>query len=139
MKKVCCWGTFDIIHEGHREFLRDIKKRGNKLFVFVVSDKAVKENKNRKPIHTQKTRAEKLRKIKEVDKIFTPSEFEDSFKEIIKINPNIFAFGYDQNKEFQKKVRKFCRDNKLMAGFYISKKFAGGIHTSDLIKNVTPA
>ena len=41
------FGTFDILHKGHEEFLKDAKSQGDFLIVNVVSDKLVYENKEK--------------------------------------------------------------------------------------------
>jgi len=62
IKKVFCWGTFDKFHEGHLEFLKDAKSKGDSLTVIVVSDKAVFENKRKFPKENQKERIKKIKK-----------------------------------------------------------------------------
>lgn len=134
MKTVCCWGCFDVLHKGHEEFLKDIKKLGDNLIVFIVPDIAIRELKNREPVNLQDKRAENIKKFPEVDRVIKHSDFDDFFEKLVKINPDIFAFGYDQNKIFQEKIREFCKNNELKTSFYVSKEFAGGIHTSKLLK-----
>lgn len=35
-KVVCCWGTFDLLHEGHKEFLEDARRQGIYLLTELV-------------------------------------------------------------------------------------------------------
>lgn len=48
MKKynlVCCGGTFDHLHKGHREFLKFAFSKGERVLIGIVTDKYVKEKK----------------------------------------------------------------------------------------------
>ena len=134
MKKVLCLGTFDILHKGHEEFLKDAKTHGDFLIVNVVSDKLVYENKGRYPKNNQETRAINLRKLGLADRIIAVSDNEEqNLKLIRKINPNIIVIGYDQESDFIRKLKEFLKKDELKVEYYKSKEFAGGIHSS-LIK-----
>ncbi|HUS48665.1 MAG TPA: adenylyltransferase/cytidyltransferase family protein [Candidatus Paceibacterota bacterium] len=131
MKKVLCFGTFDILHKGHEEFLRDAKAQSDFLIVLVISDNLVYENKKRFPRNNQKTRAINLRKLGLANKIIAVSDdTEKNINLIKKINPDVIVLGYDQNSDFLEELKKY----KLKTKYYKSKKFAGGIHSS-LIKS----
>lgn len=132
MKKVCCFGTFDMLHQGHREFFKDIKKRGNYLVVIVIPDLAVYENKGRWSRNDQKERIRNLKKLKIIDAVLSTSSLNETMGLIYKINPSIFAFGYDQNTPAIKKFKKMVKESGLDIKYYVSKEFAGGIHTSKL-------
>ena len=60
MKKVFVSGTFDILHKGHIEFLKDAKNQGDNLSVIVISDNSVYENKRRYPVNNQEKRIENI-------------------------------------------------------------------------------
>jgi FAD synthetase len=129
MKKVLCFGTFDILHKGHKEFLIDAKKKGDYLIVIVIHDDLVYVNKKRSPKNNQKTRALNLKKLKLADKIIGVSNNRDNnIKLIEKINPDIVVLGYDQKSGFLPLLKNELKKTK----FIRSKEFAGGIHTSNL-------
>jgi cytidyltransferase-like protein len=67
MKKVFCWGAFDILHQGHLEFLKDAKMHDNYLSVIAITDAACYENKGRMPKHTQVERGRALESMPVVD------------------------------------------------------------------------
>jgi cytidyltransferase-like protein len=134
MKKVLCFGTFDILHRGHEEFLRDARAQGDFLIVIVISDNLVYENKKRFPRNNQKTRAINLRKLRLADRIIAVSDNkENNLKLIKKINPDIIVLGYDQESNFIKELEKSLKKDGLKLKYYKSEKFAEGIHSS-LIK-----
>ncbi|MEK6833632.1 MAG: adenylyltransferase/cytidyltransferase family protein [Nanoarchaeota archaeon] len=131
MKKVLCFGTFDILHKGHEEFLIDAKAHGDFLIVIIVSDKLAYENKKRFPRNNQKARAINLKKLGLADRIIAVSDNkEDNLKLIKKINPDIIVFGYDQNSNFIKELKKFLKKEGIKIKYYKSKEFAEGIHSS---------
>ncbi len=133
MKKVLCFGTFDILHEGHKEFLKDAKKQGDFLVVNVISDEAVLENKKVKPINNQRKRALNLKKLKIANEVIaTVNDFKRNFLLIKKINPEIIAIGYDQKSKFIDGLKKFLKKESLKPKYYVSKEFERGIHASHL-------
>ncbi len=133
MKKVFCWGTFDKLHNGHLEFLKDAKSRGDSLTVIVISDKSVFENKKKFPKENQE---ERLRKIKETgianEVIAVGDNYKLNFKRVSELKPDIFVFGYDQNIEFINKIKNYLTKKGIFIEYFISKEFAGGIHTTNL-------
>ncbi len=138
MKKVFCWGTFDVIHKGHEKFLKDAKGKGDHLTAIVVPDSAVFENKKKYPINPQNKRAENLmKKFDFVDSVLTPHDFNDTFQYLLRLKPDIFVFGYDQSLKFIEKIMTFLSINGIKTEKYISKEFAGGMHSSDLRKELT--
>jgi len=129
MKKVLCFGTFDVLHKGHKEFLMDAKKKGDFLIIIVVHDDLVYENKKRFPKNNQKTRALNLKRLGIADKIIGVSNNKyNNIKLIKKLNPDIVILGYDQESKFISLLKNKLKKTK----FIRSKEFAGGIHTSKL-------
>ncbi len=133
MKKVLCWGTFDVLHKGHIDFLKDAKSRGDELIVIVISDKAVFENKKRYPKNKQNSRAKALRKLGIVDKIISVQDnFETNLKLIASIKPGVIVFGHDQSTSIEKTLKNFLNSKKIHPEYHRSRVFAGGVHSSDL-------
>ena len=132
MKKVFCWGTFDILHKGHKEFFKDAKKQGDYLIIIVVPDKAVFENKRRTPINSQSKRENKLREINTIDEIITPKDIKETLNLLLKLKPDVFVFGYDQQTKMEKILKEYLAKHSIHPEYYVSKEFAGGIHSSSL-------
>jgi rfaE bifunctional protein nucleotidyltransferase chain/domain len=88
-------GCFDILHIGHVRFLSKAKKMGDYLVVFLEDDKKVRKLKGEKrPIFTQKERAEMLSSLKSADLIVLLPMIEndsDYLNLIRKIKPDIIA------------------------------------------------
>jgi len=133
MKKVLCFGTFDKLHKGHEEFLKNAKEKGDYLIVIVISDDVVYENKKRYPLNNQEIRAKNLQEIKIVDKVIKVGDKLSSNLELIKsINPEVIVFGYDQKTGIEDKIVKYLNSFNLFPKIYRSKEFEEGVHSSSL-------
>lgn len=129
MKKVLCFGTFDILHEGHKEFLMDAKTKGDFLFALVLPDKLVFKNKKRFPKNSQEKRAIQLKRLGIADKVIIVSDKDEkNFGLIQKIHPNLVVLGYDQHSNFLQRLKEILPGTT----FIKSREFAGGIHSSNL-------
>jgi len=95
MKKVMCFGTFDILHKGHDFYLREAKKLGDYLVVVVALDATVAEVKHRSPTNNQETRLKNLQELKIADKVILGNPG-DKLKVVEDEKPDIICFGYDQ-------------------------------------------
>lgn len=108
IKKVLVFGTFDIFHEGHRDFLKQAKKQGDLLRVVVARDKIVEKLKKKKPLHDEFQRMKKIEKSGLADEIVfgsltNPYEIVETFW------PDVICLGYDQKfftDELEKKLEE---------------------------------
>jgi len=96
MRKVLVFGTFDIIHPGHLNFLKEAKKHGDFLIVVVARDLTVKTIKGSFPDNTEQKRLSDVKKLGIADKILL-GNIEDKYKVIEEIRPDVICLGYDQN------------------------------------------
>ncbi len=90
MKKVLTGGTFNRIHPGHMQLLKECKKLGY-LVVVLASDRH-----NRKPYAVKaEIRKRNLEKLGIADKVVVG--YPDSFaRTVTDEKPDIIALGYDQ-------------------------------------------
>ena len=109
MITVMVFGTFDILHAGHRYVFREAKKLGDELFVVVGRDSTVLRLKGALPVHTEALRLKVVASSDLVDTavLGDPSDF---YKVIVDIHPDIICLGYDQrgieiNQEILKKLK----------------------------------
>jgi len=132
-KRVFCWGSFDRLHKGHLEFLKDAKSGGSELFVIVIADKSVSENKQKIPAQKQSERARALLASKIPDHVVEVGEnLAENLEKIAALKPDVFVFGYDQQTEIEERLKEFLKAKGLKTEFVISREFAGGIHSSRL-------
>lgn len=93
-KIVLVGGCFDLLHYGHYTFLKKAHEIGEYLIVAVESDEFILKYKHRKPVHSQRERAEILAELQCVDMVVilpyltSDKEYESFVK---KIHPNIVA------------------------------------------------
>lgn len=87
-------GTFDLIHAGHVNFLKQCATYG-KVVVALNTDEFVQEYKNCTPIMTLEERFILMSAIKYVDRVVVNTGGADSKPAIMSVNPDIIAIGSD--------------------------------------------
>lgn len=95
MVKVMCFGSFDIVHEGHKFYLREAKKLGDELVVVVARDETITAVKKRSPHYNEQQRVEHVKDLKIADKVILGNPG-DKLQVVLDEKPDILAFGYDQ-------------------------------------------
>lgn len=113
-KKVLVFGTFDKLHKGHLNFLRQARRHGDYLIVVVTRDENVRKQKGHMPMEKCATRAIKVRKF--ADKVMV-GEKKVTYKIIRKIGPDVICIGYDQKpslKEAKKILRRIGMSKVLL-------------------------
>ncbi len=96
MKKVMVFGTFDLLHDGHKKLFIQAKKYGTHLVVVVARDSSVKNIKGFAPKQNELERLKNIQNTGLADTVLLG--YEDDFYRIIEeIRPAVLCFGYDQN------------------------------------------
>ena len=95
MKRVLVFGTFDIFHEGHRDFLRQARKYGDFLCALVARDATVVEVKGMPPQNDEQIRLAVLKNSGLVDEAML-GNLDDKYEAIKKYAPDVICLGYDQ-------------------------------------------
>ena len=95
MKKVLCFGTFDLLHDGHVWLLTKASNLGE-LFVVIARDETVLKVKGISPTEDEQVRLKKVNSLGCVKKAILGSKG-DKYKVLSKIKPDIIVLGYDQN------------------------------------------
>ncbi len=110
--KILAFGTFDILHIGHLNYLKQAKElhKAAKLHVIISRDINAEKIKGKKLIHNEDERLEIIKNIKFVD-YATLGEKEDIFKSVKKIKPDIVVLGYDQLPSNEILKQKFIENN----------------------------
>lgn len=92
--KVLVFGTFDLLHPGHRFLLTEASKRG-KLFVVVARDANVQRIKGRFPVHDEDERMSVIRSAFPHATVELGSAH-DFLDPVRAIDPDLILLGYDQ-------------------------------------------
>lgn len=102
MKTVLVFGTFDKLHPGHRYFLSEAKKHGDRLLVVVARDHNVEKVKGRRPSQSETDRLANIQAVPEVAEARLGLEDYSKKEQIIdEIRPNVICLGYDQAPNFR--------------------------------------
>ncbi len=94
-KRVVCAGTFDYLHPGHIDFLKQAKSLGDELIVIVARDENVEKIKGIKPEHEDYRRLN-LEKTGIPDKVVLGNLGQYPLSILNELLPDIVALGYDQ-------------------------------------------
>jgi len=111
MKKVLIFGTFDGIHEGHRNLFLQAKEYGDYLSVIVARDETVLQIKGRLPKYTEAKRSKALSCEDVIDNVTLGCKVY-KYRAIHLQKPDVICLGYDQ-KNFIDKLREMLDSNDL--------------------------
>lgn len=95
MKTAMAFGTFDILHPGHINFLRQAKTHAPRLVVIIARDSTVKQVKGETAKHSEKQRLRAVKGLNLAD-IVILGNLGDKYAIIKKYRPDIICLGYDQ-------------------------------------------
>lgn len=134
LKKVFVWGKFDGLHNGHFEFLENAKKQGDELYVIVIPGIHIIKD-GGKMYFSDEERKNKLSDTRLVKKVLITSLREgDDFSEVLRIKPDIFVLGHDQNTIWEEKLKKYLSDNGIYPDYIRLGIYNNGLHNKDLRK-----
>lgn len=106
------FGTFDIFHKGHKNFLKQAQKYGDYIIAVVARDKTVILVKKQITVNSEQERVEILRGSKLVNEVVLGS-LKDKYFVIKKYKPDVICLGYDQKffvGDLRKKLKEFGLD-----------------------------
>lgn len=126
------FGTFDILHEGHENYLKTAKALGDLLIVVIARDKTVKQIKNEFPHNNERQRLQNLKKSGLADKVVL-GDLNDKYKVIRKFRPDTIALGYDQ-VVFTQKLNKILIDLNLNTAIHRLDAVFPQVFKSSLIR-----
>src|SRR5258708_7427617 len=106
MKKVLVFGTFDGLHQGHKDFFRQAKEHGDFLVVVVGRDSTIIKTKSRLPKFNETERLKAVQECEWVSEARLGNEGSNPYKIIEEIQPDIICLGYDQTHFVDKLVGK---------------------------------
>lgn len=95
IKTVMVFGTFDIFHKGHENFLKQARLLGDKLVVVIARDKTVLRVKGGTPWNNEVQRKLAVLESDLADEVVLGS-LKDKYEVIRNYKPDLIALGYDQ-------------------------------------------
>ncbi|EKD33004.1 MAG: hypothetical protein ACD_76C00105G0007 [uncultured bacterium] len=112
MAKALVFGTFDVLHEGHKFFLTKAKELADELIAVVALDEYVEMIKKKKPVEDQYQRMENVRKTGIANEVVLSDKEIGTYIIVKEKNPDVIAFGYDQS-ELAEDFINWIKDNNL--------------------------
>jgi FAD synthetase len=94
-KKVMVFGSFDVLHEGHRSLFRQAKMYGDLLFVVVAKNSTYERLRGYMPVHGEHERLRVVRQEPLVEQALL-GDAHDVYRVIGAVRPDIICLGYDQ-------------------------------------------
>lgn len=106
------FGTFDGLHPGHKDFLKQLRELGNELIVVVARDKTVKKIKGRLPRQSEEARFRTLESSGLADQVVmgNPHDFYQCLRDH---QPDAIGLGYDQKAD-REAIQKILPHVKLV-------------------------
>jgi FAD synthetase len=95
-KKVLVFGTFDVVHPGHINFLEQAGKKGDCLVAVVARDSTVRNIKGRLPVKNENERLAEIKKTGLTNNTVLGNEGSDPYLIVKQISPDVICLGYDQ-------------------------------------------
>ena len=133
MKKVMAFGSFDILHEGHKHYLKEAKSYGDYLIVIIARDKNILRFKGQKPKHDENYRLEQIKKLDFVDEAVIGHK-DDILKVLEEFKPDVICLGYDQSTIQEEKLKQELEKRNLKAEIVRAKPFQEHIYKSSKLK-----
>ena len=96
MRTVLVFGTFDVVHPGHRYFLQQARKRGDRLLASIARDAFVTRFKGKRPVHDENERLKHVLDTGLVDEASLSDEETGTYSVIERVKPDVICLGHDQ-------------------------------------------
>jgi glycerol-3-phosphate cytidylyltransferase len=129
-------GTFDLIHPGHVNFLRQCAELGS-VTVSLNTDEFIAAYKGKPPIMTYAERKAVLWELRCVDKVIANDGGADSTEAIELVDPDVIAIGSDWARKDYYKQMGFSQDwldERNIMLLYIP--YTQGISTTELKQRI---
>ena len=133
IRTVMVFGTFDIFHQGHENFLQQAKKYGDYLIVVIARDATVKQVKGDLPDNSEKIRQQAVIKSNLTNEVVL-GNLKNKYAIIKRIKPDIICLGYDQEyfvDQLEDEVKKLKLNTKIIR----LKPYKATIYKTSIIKN----
>lgn len=95
-RHVLAFGTFDPLHPGHMDFLRQAKALGDYLLVVVACDGNIRAQKNYHPQQGENERLAAVAAVEYVDQAMLGNSSTHQYELLGELKFDILVLGYDQ-------------------------------------------
>ncbi len=131
--RIMVFGTFDGLHPGHINFLKQAKKliKNSFLIVSIARDRNVFRIKGKYPNKNERTRMALVEKCKLVNQVLL-SGTKNHLPHIVKMCPDIIALGYDQ-KDYVRNLKKDLKNKGVLIKIKRLKPYKEKIYKTHLL------
>lgn len=139
--KVYTGGTFDLMHSGHVNFLKQCKRIAGDYGEVIVSlntDEFIFNYKKRTPVMTYSERESVLLGCRYVDRVIPNLGNEDSKQAILSVQPHMVAIGTDWARKDYYKQMMFTQDWLDQHGIMLCYiPYTKNVSTTELKRRIT--
>jgi len=136
MRKVLVFGTFDIFHEGHWDFLKQARLYGEFLRVVVARNITVLNVKGHTPRFSEGERVNEIKKSGLADEVVLGS-LNDRYEVVRKFKPDIICLGYDQKQSIAELRRKLNETGLERTKIIRLKSYHPEKYKSSILRNIS--
>lgn len=140
MKKVITYGTFDLLHYGHINLLKNAKALGDYLIVALSSDEFNKVEKQKNTYFNFNQRTKLVEAVRYVDLVIQESSWEQKISDIKEFKIDIFTMGSDWAGKFDY-LKEYCEvvylprtpeisTTSIKTNLSLNSTYYGGVSTS---------
>lgn len=132
--RIMIFGTFDGLHLGHVNFLKQAKKIAKNSFLVasIARDKNVFKIKGELPVFNEKKRMNFVKNSKLVDKVVLAG-LTNHIPHILKERPDVIALGYDQ-RAYVRNLKKDLKNKDLVVSVVRLKPYKEKIYKNKLLR-----
>lgn len=127
------FGTFDVFHEGHKNFFKQAKKYGDFLIVVIARDRTVRKVKGRRPRNDENKRLKLVLTSGLAGKAVLGS-LRDKYAAIRKYGPEVICLGYDQAESVERLGARLAAAGFKKIRIYRLKPYKPEIYKSSRLK-----
>jgi rfaE bifunctional protein nucleotidyltransferase chain/domain len=128
-------GSFDMLHMGHVNVLKESKKLGDYLIVAVSTNKLIKMYKGTNPILNYNQRVAIIKELKCVDKVVKQTNIFD-VEQFKALKADVFVIGDDwKGKEDSVPGLKWLKDNNYLAYIPYTKGLSSSMIKEKIISH----
>lgn len=132
MRRVLIFGSFDGLHEGHKNLCKQARALGDFLIACVASDATIRELKKHDPKYPLAERMRTLMQSAVVDGVIEGDEASHTWNVLQKVQPDTIALGYDQ-KELKEALEAYLATQSQKPTIVVLNAYKPEVFKSSLL------
>ncbi len=128
MPRVLVFGTFDTLHPGHLNVLREAARYGD-VTVSLTPDELCRQYKGHASCHPFATRRQRLLRLKTVHDVIASDTTPGQYRVLKMLRPNVIVLGYDQ-RQLLPHVKAKMQEFRLPARLVVCRSYRPEVYHS---------